>query len=55
VRFDPRAERFEVFPLPRPHANIREMMGRPGEVWLSESGTDHLLLYRSRATDASGN
>jgi virginiamycin B lyase len=55
VRFDPRAERFEVFPLPRPHANVREMMGRPGELWLSESGTDHLLLYRSRAADASGN
>jgi virginiamycin B lyase len=30
------------------------MMGRPGEVWLSESGTDHLLRYRSHA-DASGN
>jgi virginiamycin B lyase len=55
VRFDPRAERFEAFPLPRPHANVREMMGRPGEVWLSESGTDHLLLYRSREADAGGN
>jgi virginiamycin B lyase len=55
VRFDPRAERFDVFPLPRPHANVREMMGRPSEVWLSESGTDHLLLYRSRAANASGN
>ncbi|CAB3709008.1 Vgb family protein [Paraburkholderia rhynchosiae] len=54
VRFDPRAERFDVFPLPRAHANVRQMMGRPGEVWLSESSTDHLLLYRSRASDASG-
>lgn len=54
VRFDPRDERFEAFPLPRPHANVREMMGRPGEVWLAESGTDHLLLFRSRATGASG-
>jgi virginiamycin B lyase len=53
VRFDPRAERFDVFPLPRPHANVREMMGRPGEVWLSESGTDHLLLYRTHASNAS--
>jgi virginiamycin B lyase len=55
VRFDPHAERFEVFSLPRQHANVREMMGRPGELWLSESGTDHLLLYRSREADASGN
>lgn len=49
VRFDPRTERFETFALPRPHANVRQMMGRPGEVWLSESGTDHLLRYRSGA------
>ncbi|MGF6936014.1 virginiamycin B lyase [Paraburkholderia sp. UCT70] len=54
VRFDPRAERFDVLPLPRDHANVRQMMGRPGEVWLSESGTDHLLLFRSRAADVNG-
>ncbi|MGF6291882.1 virginiamycin B lyase [Paraburkholderia youngii] len=52
VRFDPRTERFDVLPLPRDHANVRQMMGRPGEVWLSESATDHLLLYRSRAGGA---
>ena len=55
VRFDPRTERFDVFALPRQHANVRQMMGRPGEVWLSESGTNHLLRYRSRAPEASGN
>ncbi|GAB3625972.1 Virginiamycin B lyase [Pandoraea terrae] len=55
VRFDPSTERFDLFALPRPHANVRQMMGRPGEVWLSESGTDHLLRYRSRAADVSGN
>jgi virginiamycin B lyase len=54
VRFEPRAERFDVFPLPRPHANVRQMMGRAGEVWLAESGTDHLLRYRSRAAEAKG-
>jgi virginiamycin B lyase len=55
VRFDPRTERFEVFALPRQHANVRQMMGRPGEVWLSESGTNHLLRYRSRSADGAGN
>jgi virginiamycin B lyase len=50
VRFDPRAERFDVLTLPRPQANVRQMMGRPGEVWLAESGTDHLLRYRPRQT-----
>jgi virginiamycin B lyase len=53
VRFDPRTERFEVLALPRAHANVRQMMGRPGEVWLSESGTDHLLRYRTRAASAA--
>lgn len=52
VRFDPRAGLFDVYTLPRDHANVRQMMGRPGEVWLSESGTDHLLRFRDRATDA---
>jgi virginiamycin B lyase len=52
VRFDPRTERFETFALPRPHANVRQMMGRPGEIWLSESGTDHLLRYRSNVAIA---
>ena len=51
VRFDSSTERFDVFALPRSHANVRQMMGRPGEVWLSESGTDHLLRYRSRKAD----
>lgn len=54
VRFDPRSERFDAFALPRPHANIRQMMGRPGEVWLSESGTDHLLRVRSATASAGG-
>ncbi|TKC85965.1 lyase [Trinickia terrae] len=54
VRFDPRSEHFDVFALPRQHANVRQMMGRPGEVWLSESGTDHLLRYRSGAANPSG-
>jgi virginiamycin B lyase len=51
VRFDPKTEQFDVLSLPREHANVRQMMGRPGELWLSESGTDHLLLYRTRAAD----
>ena len=51
VRFDPKSEHFDVFTLPRQHANVRQIMGRPGEVWLSESGTDHLLRYRSGAAN----
>ena len=54
VRFDPRSERFDSLALPRPQANVRQMMGRPGELWLSESGTDHLLRYRSGVANAGG-
>lgn len=47
VRFDPETERFEVFPSPREGANVRQILGRAGEVWAPESGTDHLVVYRS--------
>ena len=43
----------DVAPSPD-HANVRQMAGRPGEVWLSESGTDHLLRYRSCPAQAGG-
>jgi len=46
-RFDPAAEKFEKFALPRPGANVRQILGRRGEVWLPESGTEHLTLIRS--------
>jgi virginiamycin B lyase len=55
VRFDPRTEKFETFALPRQHANVRQMMGRTGELWLSESGTDHLLRYRYGASNSGSN
>ncbi len=47
VRFDPGTERFESFPSPRPGARVRQMLGRPGEVWAPESGTDHLVVLRT--------
>jgi virginiamycin B lyase len=48
VRFDPQTEQFESFPSPRPEAAVRQMLGRPGEVWAAESGTDHLTVFRTR-------
>lgn len=48
VRFDPETETFESFPSPRPNANVRQILGRPGEVWAPESGTDHLVVFRTR-------
>jgi virginiamycin B lyase len=49
VRFDPRTETFEAFPSPRKDSNVRQMLGRPGEVWVAESGTAHLVVFRTRA------
>ncbi|MBK6805227.1 MAG: lyase [Betaproteobacteria bacterium] len=43
VRFDPLAGRFESFPSDRPRANVRQMLGRAGEAWGAESGTDRLV------------
>lgn len=46
LRFDPATERFESFPIPRGRADVRQMLGRAGEVWTAESGTDRLTVYR---------
>ncbi|WP_417233174.1 lyase [Brevundimonas sp.] len=46
VRFDPETETFESFPSDRPGAQVRQMLGRAGEVWGAESGTDRLVVIR---------
>ena len=47
VRFDPEQEIFTVFPLPSPSAEVRQILGRPGQVWGAESGTDQLVVIRT--------
>lgn len=47
LRFDPDTERFESFPSDRSGASVRQMLGRPGEVWGAESGTDRLVLIKT--------
>jgi virginiamycin B lyase len=47
VRFDPSQETFEVHVLPSSPANVRQMLGRPGEVWGAESGVDQLVVVRT--------
>jgi virginiamycin B lyase len=46
VRFDPASEKFESFPSNRRRADVRQLNGRPGEVWGAESGTDRLVVVR---------
>jgi virginiamycin B lyase len=49
VRFDPRTESFLAFPSDRPNANVRQMDGRPGEVWGGESGTNRIIRIETAA------
>lgn len=46
LRFEPDAERFTAYPSDRANANVRQLLGRPGEVWGAESGTDRLVVIR---------
>jgi virginiamycin B lyase len=46
VRFDPATETFESFPSNMRGASVRQMLGRPGEAWGAESGTDRLVVVR---------
>jgi virginiamycin B lyase len=43
LRFDPQSEQFQPFPSTKPNANVRQLLGRPGEVWGAESGTSRLI------------
>ncbi len=44
-RFAPATGKFTRVPL-REGASVRQLLGRPGEVWGAESGTDRLVVVR---------
>jgi len=46
-RFDPTTEKFERFGFPREAAGVRQILGRPGEIWLPESGADFVSEIRA--------
>lgn len=48
VRFDPATESFHSYPLPHEPGEVRQLHGRPGEVWGAESAADHLVVIRTR-------
>jgi virginiamycin B lyase len=33
--------------MPRPGARVRQVLGRRGEVWLPESGTEYISVIRT--------
>jgi virginiamycin B lyase len=46
VKFDPATETFASFPSNKRGASVRQLLGRPGELWGGESGTDRLVVVR---------
>ena len=48
VRFDPSSESFEVLPHASAGANVRQILGRTGEIWGEASGHDRLVVVYSR-------
>ena len=48
-RFDPALETFTTLPLPGSPGNVRQILGRAGEVWAPESAADQLILVRTTA------
>lgn len=44
LSFDPATENFRSYPSSESWANVRQILGRPGEVWLPESGRDRLAM-----------
>lgn len=47
VRFDPETETFRSFTLPTVGAQVRQLLGRPGEVWGAASAADKLVVVRT--------
>ena len=47
VRFDPTSETFTTLELPSPNASVRQILGRPGEIWGAESAVDKIVVIRT--------
>ena len=47
VRFDRKNETFTEIRIPSTGANVRQILGVPGEIWGAESGTDKLISIKT--------
>lgn len=47
LRFDPARERFTSFRFPSAAAEVRQLLGRPGQVWGAGSNVDTLVVLRT--------
>ena len=53
VRFDPTSETFTTIPLPSANGEVRQLHGRPGEVWGAESAADQLIVVRHAGAETA--
>jgi virginiamycin B lyase len=44
LSFAPASERWTAYPGSAPGANVRQILGRPGEIFLPESGADRIMV-----------
>src|SRR3954462_1109695 len=54
LSFDPRTEQFTPYPMSGKGADVRQILGRSGEVWLPESATSRLMVIRTGASRLAG-
>ena len=47
LRFDPQGETFHAFPSDKSDASVRQLAGRPGQVWGGESANDRLVVIQA--------
>jgi virginiamycin B lyase len=47
LAFDPRTEQWTTYPGSGEGANVRQILGRPGEVYLPESGTNRIIVVKT--------
>jgi virginiamycin B lyase len=47
VSFDPRTEQWTRYPGSTEGANVRQILGRPGEIYLPESGPNRIMVVRT--------
>jgi virginiamycin B lyase len=53
LRFDPSTETFRTFAAQNLPSAVRQLLGRPGEVWGAESAADRLVVVRYASADAA--
>jgi len=47
LHLDPGSEKIGVIPMPRANAAVRQILRRPAEMWLPESGEELVTVVRT--------